>query len=356
MRLFFSIIGLFVILNSGITNLANAQNYLPLSTGNDSDPSFYDIVKLSDNLFFAGGEKGRMLLLDSNKVVSAINLPDSLAFDILKILPLKKNLWISLRSGHLIKFSPEKEQISEIILPKFLHKHCIYDMVEANDSTLLLCGGSQNVAKGHIDIPNGFIASINLNTRHLEVLYKNKLSFVWSLKKHQNKYFAAAYQSHLSRTQILNLNLEGPISHFTTINALIHEIKASGSTLIFTGSKTLNYKKTGVICLIDSNQNKKRFEFSGGGIFDVIPWQNKIIGANFKGDVLCFDMTNHSIRITKTGNTAIYAIVPICPDKFYMAGHGNYIAKYTTGSSNANQSACKHAKRLSPKQQPIKHL
>lgn len=297
---------------------ASGQKIQMIHQGVDSDSSFYNVEKINDNEFWAGGEYGILKKIDTLGNISSINLPNE-GIDILKIIKVKKYVFITTADAVIYRYDISKKTFIKREFPKFKNK-CFYDIIKLKNGKLLLCGGSTGIAIAKKKIPNGFIATIDEDLNNIVVVWKKKMKFVWSLLESENGGVLAVTFNGLN-TELIKSDDLILWKKRTRIKGLVHEITSIDDNLWYCGAKNIQYKKDGIIGSGDSERKRLK---NTGCLWSISEADSGIIAVTQSGELLRIDKVNNDIEYIKTPKTStLYGFKLISKYKILVVGRGN---------------------------------
>tara|TARA_B110000483_G_scaffold230485_1_gene295741 strand:+ start:2134 stop:3099 length:966 start_codon:yes stop_codon:yes gene_type:complete len=294
------------------------QNVKMIHKGLESDSSFYHIEKVNDNEFWAGGEYGILKKIDTLGNVSSLNFPNE-GIDILKIKKVKEYVFITTANAIIYRYDIKKKTFIIKTFPEFNGK-CFYDLIELKNGELLLCGGTTEIAIAKKKIPNGFIAILDEDLNYIEVVWKNKMKFVWSLLASEHGGVSAVTFNGINTEIIKSEDLKSWEKDIK-IKGLVHEITAIDNQLWYCGAKNIHFKRDGIIGNRSNGQKKLK---NTGCLWSLNTVGSKIIAATQSGELLRVDKMSNEIEYIETQKTStIYGFEIISEYKILVVGSGN---------------------------------
>jgi len=311
----------FVLMISFISNNICGQKISYLDTKNSHDSSFYDLIRIGPNEFWAGGENGALTIIDSSGNHRIFPKPLG-QYNILKFIKKDSLVLIFTDDEVVFGYDIQHQILTQRKMEGFKNK-CFYDAIMMNDGKIMICGGTTGIARHRKVIPNGFIAITDMNLSSPKIIWKSKRKFVWHLSQnHRKEIFAAVFNginTHLIRT------LDGKRwkCHVKT-KGLAHEINCWDSTIYYSGCRSIKYLKTGII---GSKLNQNSFKQVGGCVWSMEKDNDQIIGSNQEGEAIIINKENPtSVNIIPIVHKAIYDLEIISKGKWLFVGHGQTIA------------------------------
>lgn len=293
------------------------QQVQMLLQGAESDSSFYHVEKINDNEFWLGGEYGILKKIDSLGNVSSLNFPNA-GLDILKIEKIQNYVFIITANATIYRYDLAKNTFLTKRFPELKNK-CFYDLIALKNGELLVCGGTSGIVKGKRKIPRGFIATIDKNLEEINVVWKKKSKFVWSLLETEDKNILAVtfngLNTKIRKTEDLSLWKKE-----IKIRGLVHEISFIDNQLWYCGSKNTHFKKNGII---GQTTKKRKILKQTGCLWSLDSLDEKIIAVTQSGELLSVDKKNNEIEhLTIPRTFTIYDIEKISDSKLLVVGHG----------------------------------
>lgn len=290
-----------------------------LAQGIDSDSSFYHLEKINTNEFWAGGEYGILKKIDSLGNMSSLDFPNE-GLDILKIKKIQNNIFILTSNAVIYKYNIENNTFYKKEFQTFKNK-CFYDLLVLNNGKLLVCGGTTGIAKAEKKIPNGFIATVDEDLNEINVVWKSKRKFVWSLVALENQNILASTFNGLNTQIIKSENLKSWKKEIN-IKGLVHEIALFNNQIWYCGAKNIHFTGDGIIGQASKSQ-KQKLLLKTGCLWSLDTLDGKIIAVTQSGELLKIDKTNNESETIKIPKTfAVYDIEKISESKLLVIGHG----------------------------------
>jgi hypothetical protein len=304
--------GIYLIFYSNIFS----QQIKVISSGIETDSSFYHVTKISDNEFWAGGEYGIIKKIDSLGNVSGIDFKIGKEA-VLKIERTKNYVFIMTDNAIIYRYDLENKILLKKEFSNFKNK-CFYDFIVLKNEKILVCGGTSGISKGEKKIPRGFIALLNQDLTEITKVWKCYRKFAWSLLQIENGDILAATFNGIN-TKILKSEDCNHWKKDKKIKGLVHEIAIIDSNVWYAGARSIKFNKNGIIGL--ENQNK--IQINGTGcLWSMDTLFDKIVTVTANGKVLIIDkITLQSKQIETTTPYAIYDIVKISDTKLLFVGH-----------------------------------
>lgn len=305
-----------------ISKTVFGQKIQLIHQGIESDSSFYHIAKISDNEFWIGGEYGILKRIDSTGNLTKIDFPNE-GLDILKIERVQDYVFIITSDAIIYRYNLKKESFLKKEFPKFKNK-CFYDMIALANGDLLVCGGASGIAKAKRKMPKGFIATIDQDLNEINVVWKNKRKFVWSLLQTEDQNVLAATFNGIS-TKILGSKDLKSWNKKVKIKGLIHEITDIKNEVWYCGSKNIRFRKHGIIGQAHKGESRNIIKDTGC-LWSLKSVGGKIIAATQSGELLILENKDSDTeRITIPKATTLYEIEKISNTKILVVGHGKSI-------------------------------
>lgn len=298
-----------------------AQRIDYLSTKNTQDSSYYDLLRIGPNEFWAGGENGTLAIIDSNGIHHQFSHPLG-NYNILKMIKKDNQVLIFTDDAVVFVYDLNKDILTKKYFDNFKNR-CFYDAICLDDGSILLCGGSTGIAKHKKVIPNGYIALMDKNLDGIKTLWHSKRKFVWHMTMQQDRSVFAAVFNGINSTIYLSRQYNR-WKKFAKIPGLVHEIFYADSMLYYSGSSSIKYRRYGTLGSTNIWQHQRT---SGGCIWNLEKDDNQIIGSNQDGELIVF---YHKKELPPSKKQilpkAIYDLEVISHNKWLAVGHGQTIA------------------------------
>jgi hypothetical protein len=238
-----------------ISNTLFAQQIQQLKPAISNISSIYDAIKLSEEVTWLCGEDGYLQEL-KNGVYSDVNYPNK-RVNMLKFHRHGNTVYIAADKGNLFVFSITSQSWKVYTFEKYANR-CFYDLHTSKNGDLFVCGGASKISIGEMVLPNGFLLKVDdLHSQSYEVLYSNKLKFVWSVFGNaQDELLFSNYNGFKSKVYEIS---GSTISKRHVVKGLVYDHFLINETLFFYGAKNLNYRKHGLVGSYDNGKKKPNF-------------------------------------------------------------------------------------------------
>ena len=313
-----------VVLSAAHTFLP-AQDYNILSAGEKMDSSYYDLAKISDNSFWAGGEYGILKNIDTLGNLTTIDYPSNHS-SILKIERHHDVVFLSTDNGTLYTYNLETETWKRKCHKK-LRNRAIYNFIIQDDGSLVFGGGSRKVANAHLHIPCGFIATVDANLENLHFTWKSWRKFVWSIYQSADKTVYAACFNGLG-SQIMKFS-ENRWHTERRVKGLVHHMEEISGETWFCGSKSIFYKCTGLLGALYSPEDPTCYEETGC-FWSMDVFNDELICQSQSGGIVTVNLDTYRNINSVFDNFILYEIELVSQDKYLMVGSAKTIIFATT--------------------------
>ncbi|MEL6849660.1 MAG: hypothetical protein AAFP92_14160 [Bacteroidota bacterium] len=182
----------------------------------------------------------------------------------------------------------------------------------------------------------GFIAKINPDLKtEPEVIWKNPVTFVWSLLYHEseNEILAASYNGGF--TQILSSVDDGiTFQRKETVKALVHHLALIDGDIWYSGAKDFRYTKDGII----GKMGEEPLLMEGEGcIWSLLPMNGTVYSLAYNGALVApSENGGYSFKVRPVTH-ALYEGLAISSTKALIAGHGQALLLMDLGEAKGNQ-------------------
>ncbi|MEQ8323328.1 MAG: hypothetical protein RIC15_06395 [Vicingaceae bacterium] len=295
---------------------SHGQRITVLSTGSDSDSSFYHLSKIDLNEFWAGGEMGVLKRIDSTGQISHIQYPNQ-GLNILTIKRIHDYVYILTDNAVIYRYSiPEGVFITKNF--KGFKNKCFYDLIAMEDGSLLVCGGTSGISKGAKKIPKGYIATIDADLNEIDFVWKNNRKFVWSLSETSKGHLLASSFNGFNTT-VIKRSEDGKWRKFTKIKGLVHELKEMGDDLWYSGTEGIRYKKNGMVGIVGADHWQTA---ESGCQWSMESMDDHVITVSYQSKLFVINKENHNLHtIQMPSFGSLYDIERISNDKLLVIGH-----------------------------------
>ncbi len=310
----------FLLINLFVTNthLLTAQTMTTLQLGDDNDSSYYHLTKITDNEYWACGEKGIITKFDSIGHFQSMDIQTD-GFNILKAERIGDFVLLATDDSRLMKYNLISKTLEKVDFKHYKNR-CFYDFLVLPTGKILLCGGTTGISKGEKKIPFGFIAITDASLSEPKKIWKSYRKFAWSLLAKKDGSITAAVFNGVNTSLINTKNLVHWKKH-KKINGLVHEIKLKENQdeMSYVGTASLHYNQKGIIGLDDKNNLK----IDSSGCF----WSQEIskgfqIICSQKGQVYFFKNGQYKNMFQLPTTFALYDMKIISNQKLLVVGHG----------------------------------
>lgn len=300
-------------------SILSGQNIQVIEQGSRTDSSYYHICKISDNEFWLGGEYGILKKVDSLGNLSNINLPNQ-GVDILKIEKIKRYVFILTADAVIYRYDIESDTFITKQFPAFRNR-CFYDIIELNNDQLLVCGGATGIAAGRPTIPKGFIATLDLNLENIDVVWKHRWKFVWSIIQTDNQETLAVTFNGL-RSRILKTKDLTTWKKAEKIKGLIHDVSYIDDQLWYCGTKNISFRKNGIFGKLDTDHKLTKVKRTGC-LWRLDTIDKHIVSVTYSGELLKIDPHSREITLLSIPKKyALYDIEQISNSQVLVVGRG----------------------------------
>lgn len=304
-----------------LTSSLFSQSVSKVSQSFESDSSFYHIEKVYDNEFWIGGEYGILKSIDTLGNISNVYGFINEGRNILVIKKVGNEVYVGTDNAliycyNLITRTWQCKKISQF------ENRCFYDLVELSDGKILVCGGSTKIAAGSKKIPYGFVGVLNYKDGEIEVIWKRKLKFVWSLIEKEKQLYIAVFNGFNSKIKSTS-NFEKWRTLYK-IKGLVHEINLFDNEIWFSGTNSIDYNKNGIYGRLIDGKNPRN-NSSAGCVWSMSSLLNNKFGVTSCGGLL--DLNND--QLIKFENAfVLYDLEFISIHKILIVGHGKGVYFY----------------------------
>lgn len=317
MRYIFHVIFLIILCSNSF-----GQKIKVISQGLEPDSSFYHIAKINDNEFWAGGEYGILKKIDSLGQVSTLNYPNE-GLNILTIIESAGYIFVVTDNAVIYRYNPKTEKFLKKTFDNFDNR-CFYDVIALKNGKLMACGGTSGISTGEKKVPNGFIATFDVNFEQVEVVWSTKWKFVWSLLELENGHIIAATFNGLN-TRIISTENGIDWKKDAKIKGLVHELAFLDNNIWYSGTKSLRYTKHGIMGKVELNHKQVCLNDIGClWSMDVI--NGKVISATTTSKLSLLDKaTGELAELDVPSSFYFYDMEKISESKILVVGHGKSI-------------------------------
>lgn len=290
--------------------------------GDIADSSFYDIIKINENEFWAGGEFGILKKIDSLGNVSSTGFFNE-GISILKLLKTEKYIFIATAEGVIYRYDLATNQFLKKEFVEFKQK-CFYDIIELKNGKLLVSGGTTSISKDKNRIPQGFIAEIDMDLTNIKLVYKCYRKFVWSVLETQEGPILAVAFNGINTTVIKSVNLAKWDKMFK-IKGLVHKIIKIEDKIWYCGARSIWYRKNGTLGNEMMAKAKVRLiNKDGGCLWYLNKNGDNILAVSYAGEILKLNSNAELIEKIKVVPTSftLYDFERISDTKIITVGHG----------------------------------
>ena len=299
------------------TTLCSQSIYTVLQ-GVDSDSSFYHIEKINSNEYWAGGEYGILKSVDTLGNVNDIYGFENDGKNILAIKKVDDCVFVTTDNSLIYCYNLTTKLWQKKYFKKFKGR-CFYDLLELENGKIAICGGATGIATGLKKIPNGFIGLLNFEDEIIDLIWKRKNKFVWSMIENENQLHIASFNGINSKIESTN-NLK-KWKTTSKIKGIVHEINVLDNELWFSGTKSMNYTKSGIYGPVNECKNPRTLTY-GGCVWSMSGAVNNKLGVTNGGTLLNLH-TQEQIRVQKA--FTLYDLHIISNRKILIVGHGKGI-------------------------------
>jgi hypothetical protein len=304
-------------------SFSNAQKIDIISSSNSADSSLYDICKLNDNEFWIGGEHGILKSIDSSGIFNSVIYKNK-GNSIYKMVKAGKYIYIAADNGTIYKFNIANQQLENLFTSKKYKNYCFYDLIVLENGKLIVCGGKSKIIKTKHILPFGFILEVDTSLLgKMDLLWKSKWNFVWSLTQDNKKIYASAYNGRCSKIIVADKN-KRKFKKKYKIKALVHKLIMKQDTLWIAGSKNLHFFKDGIIGKIKNDSININTIYGKGCIWNMLFTGDSILVYANDGTIL-YNKTDDWVPFKANPHRPIYASIQFNNKSVLMVGNGKTI-------------------------------
>ncbi|GAB4409854.1 MAG: hypothetical protein OHK0039_13770 [Bacteroidia bacterium] len=302
--------------------LLTAQDLQPWLTGYHSDSSLYEVARIDASTWWIAGENGLLRSVDSSGRCRVLSLPGS-PVNLLRIRPAGRFVFVAGDQGTLFRYDKMHDSWQRWFLGARYRRSSFYDLLVLPDGDLLLAGGHQEIAKGKLALPRGFILQIDSAcTREPVVRWSRPQGFVWALAADSSgTVYASTYDGLHSRL----IRSTAPYTTFDRIekiDGLVHHLCWSGETLWYSGACSLRYTRDGIVGQVGE---ATQVLVGYGCIWSLVPTPQGWLGLSQSGHILAWQRETDKIGILYRAPHALYEGASLSPSQYLLAGHGRQV-------------------------------
>ncbi len=298
-----------------------AQQIKVVYQGNAADSSFYHFAKMDANSFWAGGEYGILSVMDSNGVLESVRYTND-TVNILELERYEDFIYIATDNAVIYRHNLKTGNTEKKWFKKFDNR-CFYDMMIQPDGKLLVCGGHTGIADGLKRIPHGFIAEIDFDTEEISWQWRSIRKFGWSMAKNQHgELYVSTFNGLNSKVKRWN---NKRWKNYGKVQGLVHEIAFFEQELWFSGARSIQFAKDGIIGKFENDRATSILCKGNGCIWsmDYCGPMGGVIAVSQKGELIKPDVKRNNIKSTKILSAyTLYDIEQISKHKWALMGHG----------------------------------
>jgi hypothetical protein len=301
-----------------LTTTLWSQSIFTVLQGTESDSSFYHLEKINANEYWVGGEYGILKSIDTLGRVNDIDGFDNDGKSILVIKKVGDKVFVATDNSLIYCYNIETKLWQKKYFKQFENR-CFYDFLELENGKIVVCGGTTGIATGLKKIPNGFVGLLNYEDEKIDVIWKNKKKFVWSMTENEQQLHAVVFNGFNSKI-ISTYNLK-QWKTTNKVKGLVHEIKVLDNEIWFSGTKNMHYTKSGIYGLVNEGKTPKTI-INGGCVWSMSGAINNKFGVTNGGTLLNLQ-THQQILIPRA--STLYDLKFISNHKLLIVGLGKGI-------------------------------
>lgn len=302
-----------------VIHRGTAQEIETLLRGTSQDSSFYHVERISPNEYWVGGEYGILKKLDTLGQIQNIHLAAE-GSHILKIQRWKDFVFLSADNGKLIRYNLTTNEWKIKSYTRFQNR-CFYDFTINESGLLVLCGGHSKIAKGKKRLPGGFIALSDTGLTPPKIVWRSGLKFPFNMYQDSGKISVWIYNGFHSQIIQSSTCKEWKKSG-QKIKGLVHGCISDRDTLLVCGSKSVRYKKSGMLGRISPGK-AICYPAETGCIWDYKKLGNKWVALGRSGEISLIELKNplwKPIRLPEAAS--LYDAIALSENKLLVVGHG----------------------------------
>ncbi|RMG61728.1 MAG: hypothetical protein D6722_19225 [Bacteroidetes bacterium] len=225
------------------------QVVLPWQAQYHPDSSYYEVARIDAHTWWVGGENGILYAL-SDSGTRQVLTPPGPPVNILKIRRSGDQVYLTGDQGTLFRYDLLSGQWQRRSLPAPYRRISFYDFAIVPESgTLVLVGGHQKIAKGHLAPPRGIMLRLPMSLEGApERVWAHPGRFVWAIRRglQPDEFIAVAFNGHHSR---LWISRDGgqTFSPEARLPGLVHHLLVHEGHIWYSGTRDLRFRRTGMV-------------------------------------------------------------------------------------------------------------
>lgn len=287
-----------------------------LNNGTGKDSSYYDIVVVDENSWFACGESGRITSSATGQKIVAgrQNIYEGILWsDTLLIFAANQGV------VHTMNLNTSEEKT--FLFGRY-GKKCLYSMVNTSDNRILICGGNTKIALSQRTIPRGFVAEYDPFYNKMKRLKHFTMKMLWKIKENDRNLYALCYRPN--RTEIRKSKDGKRWKKIARIKGLFHDFTFTGKdSIVLCGMTHYSGSSMGIVHYFP--QGTTDTILSTSALWNCLSTPEGLFFAGSRGS-LYYKSGSQLSEIQTNTRSNLYRIRFITASRALIAGSCGYLA------------------------------
>ncbi|MBI2966520.1 MAG: hypothetical protein HYY40_01735 [Bacteroidetes bacterium] len=283
------------------------------------DSSYYDILNMDDNKYWAIGEYGIITEIDQSGNLKNISYPNK-GVDLYDAIQLTGNRYIfSCDAGNLLFYDRDDNTWEYITFPGY-KKYCFYKIARISDTVAVVCGGKSVMTEKKKRIPFGFMLMTTDGGKTWKSIYKDILKMVWCVKYDTiSRQINAMLYTPGSTRLIASAVDDIQWKTVKKTSGLYHDFESANGNFILSGSKNSKFLENGSVLI---NTLERIFDFSTGFLWDVETSGQSLMGCGSNGYLVYINENKTPVTLKTPVDNNLYKVFYLSENSALIAGNG----------------------------------
>ena len=299
-----------------------SQSIEVISQPRGLDSSYYHLLQVDDNEYWAGGKNGVLTSLDTMGNMTPIVYP-SFGLKILKIVQNESYIYFSTDNAVIYRYDKSSKTFSFRKFDNFENR-AFYDMILLDTGELIVVGGSSSIVQSKKKFPMGFIGIVSSDLDSIEIVWKKYRKFVWSVVQDASGNIIAATFNGLNTKLIESTDKGRQWKKKKKVRGLVHEVAVLEDELWYCGASGFYFFdyfwKNGILGEVDGKRYKLKEKSCQ---WSLCRMGKKIATINTRGEIILTDLSSKETQtVSMPYPAALYDIEEVSEGKFLVVGKG----------------------------------
>lgn len=305
-----------------------AQVVLPWQDSYHADSSYYEVAQVGPGTWWVGGENGILYAVKADGAREALRLPGP-AVNILKIRRWGEHVFVAGDQGTVFRYDLQTGRWTRRSLGGRYARMSFYDlMILPETGMLVLVGGHQEIAKGHLAPPRGLMIRLPVTLAGVpERVWQRPGRFVWAIRRGltPGELVAVAFNGVHSR---LWTSQDGgqTFAPGARIPGLVHHLMVHEGHIWYSGARDLRFRREGILGRVGEPPLRLP---DVGCVWSILPQPGACLALTQAGTVLRWDAAAPTAEPVAHIPGPVYEGAALDAGRWLLVGHGRRLFQLT---------------------------